>query len=351
MDPEGRKGPMTQKEDDMVEEVFQRRWARRRALGLVGASAVAASCAAQRPDPEVCELLVAASAKLGVEREPSANPVAKGLMLENGLSSNALSINELVLNGFSVNGSSTEVVEFNGLQVNGLELNGPQLSGFGSNGLGVNGLGVNGLGINGLGINGLDFSGKRVDPVALELLRYVARCALGADQYLAVRADGTSERLAGALGLAPEWPVRLSGEDERWVTACLLAHVNAFGEPVPISLRAGRRIAADATERDAFPIHEGAFFGSLSSAQRFSCSAVAPVTALALSRDRALRVCTDPGSSCSIEPVGACDEMCGAYDEEQGYSRCRGGGAVHDAVVNVYLRDDALLADCAVTAE
>jgi hypothetical protein len=43
--------------------------------------------------------------------------------------------------------------------------------------------------------------------------------------------------------------------------------------------------------------------------------------------------------------------VCDAYDEEQGYSRCRAGGAVHDAVVNVYLRDDALLADCGVTAE
>lgn len=324
----------------------QLRSARWCALGLVGASA--AGCAAEGPDAEVCGLLAATSAELAaVDREPGESEVDKGLMLKNGLSVNALSVNRLALNGFSVNGFSV-----NGFSVNGLGLNGLQLNGLHLNGLQVNGLGMNGLGINGLGINGLGLPGSPIDPRARELLRYVARCALRADQHVVVPGDGTGERFVGALGLAPAWPARaVSAEDEHWVSACLLAHVNAFGEPVPISLRASGRLEADATERAAFPLHEGAFFGSLSSGQRFSCSAEDPASALTLSQDRALRVCTDSGSTCSIEPLGACDEVCDEFDEANGYSRCHAGGEVHTAVVNVHLREDALLAECGVTPE
>lgn len=289
----------------MRERILELRSARWRALGLAATSAALAGCAAEGPDPAVCDLLAAASELTAVDGEPGERDVDKGLMLKNGLSANALSANALTPNGFSVNG----------------------------------------LGVNGLGLNG-----SRLDE--LELLRYVARCALPVDQHLIVSEGGTSERLVGALGLAPEWPARdVSAEEERWVSACLLAHVNAFGEEVPISLRGSGRIAADATERAAFSLHEGAFFGSLASGQRFSCSAEPPASALALSHDRAARVCTDPGASCSIEALGACDDLCDDHDDVHGYSRCHAGGEVHTAVVNVHLREDAALAACGLPAE
>lgn len=69
----------------------------------------------------------------------------------------------------------------------------------------------------------------------------------------------------GSLGLAAYWADRkLDPKGQRWITACLLARVNAFVTTEAISLRG---LAPDLTvgvdEAELFSVEEGAFFGNL----------------------------------------------------------------------------------------
>lgn len=83
------------------------------------------------------------------------------------------------------------------------------------------------------------------------------------------------------MGLAPDWLHRPLTEDEqRWVSACLLARTNYFGVEVQISLRADHSpspaLQTTDEERHEFTLHEGDFFGNL--------FADPPVAAVALGR-------------------------------------------------------------------
>src|SRR5262249_21384694 len=65
------------------------------------------------------------------------------------------------------------------------------------------------------------------------LLTYLVRCALPED--VAVYAQHGPDRFTfpGRLGLAPRWLYEaMTPSEERWVSACLLAHVNYFGKHV-----------------------------------------------------------------------------------------------------------------------
>src|SRR5262249_53524270 len=67
-------------------------------------------------------------------------------------------------------------------------------------------------------------------------LTYLVRCALPAELALYTDQDGTRFTFPGGLGLAPRWvDEAMTPSEERWVSACLLAHVNAVGTSVPIS--------------------------------------------------------------------------------------------------------------------
>jgi hypothetical protein len=99
-------------------------------------------------------------------------------------------------------------------------------------------------------------------------LTYLIRCALPADSV--VYADVGPERFTflGGMGLAPGWlTTAMTPSEERWVSACLLAHVNYFGERVTVSMRAHAppvpALAVDAAESKDFAIFEGGFFGNL----------------------------------------------------------------------------------------
>jgi hypothetical protein len=72
----------------------------------------------------------------------------------------------------------------------------------------------------------------------------------------------------GHLGLAPRWLYEaMTPSEERWVSACRLAHVNYFGKSGLISLRAGEptipALMASEDEQRTFTIFEGGFFGNL----------------------------------------------------------------------------------------
>jgi hypothetical protein len=101
-------------------------------------------------------------------------------------------------------------------------------------------------------------------PDGQAVLTDLVRCALGAGAAVSFPRDGGPDLvLAGLLGLAPGWEDSPIGEtDQRFVTACMMAHVNGRETPFPISVRSSRR-DAPATEMLAFPAEEMAVYGNL----------------------------------------------------------------------------------------
>jgi hypothetical protein len=67
----------------------------------------------------------------------------------------------------------------------------------------------------------------------------------------------------GNVGLAPDWANRkLSSAGQGWVSACMFARINAFDTAEGISLRGDHpNLTPTSTERDAFPLEEGSFYG------------------------------------------------------------------------------------------
>ena len=76
-------------------------------------------------------------------------------------------------------------------------------------------------------------------PAKRKQLTYLVRCALPADVAVYADVDGERFTFSGSIGLAPRWLTEaMTPSEERWVSACLLAHVNYFGKQVRISIRA-----------------------------------------------------------------------------------------------------------------
>jgi hypothetical protein len=157
-----------------------------------------------------------------------------------------------------------------------------------------------------------------------ELLTYLVRCALPED--IAVYAQHGPDRFTfhGRLGLAPRWLYEaMTPSEERWVSACLLAHVNYFGKSILISLRARQptvpALMASEDEQRTFTIFEGGFFGNLflPSPVAYTCQGDRTP---AQARDPILqdRVCTQetgattadgrPMTFCHFLVTGRCDD-------------------------------------------
>ncbi len=69
----------------------------------------------------------------------------------------------------------------------------------------------------------------------------------------------------GALGLAPKWiDHKLNKKGQRWVSACLLARVNAYDTADAISLRGNMDVlAVNGDESLFYSVEEGAFYGQV----------------------------------------------------------------------------------------
>lgn len=211
----------------------------------------------------------------------SSGSVALAGLGPNGLGPNGLGPNGLGPNGLGPNGLGPNGLGPNGLGPNGLGPNGLGPNGLGPNGLGPNGLNVNGLGPNGLGPNGLGPVGLGVEAIYLitpdgktatsefknwfeadpaaasQYMRYFARCAYDRSTGLAyLDSTGRTWLWTGQFGFAmaslksptleplnPNLPTgsqvrsRMTAEEGKWVSACLLAHVNIRGAHQYISLR------------------------------------------------------------------------------------------------------------------
>lgn len=110
-----------------------------------------------------------------------------------------------------------------------------------------------------------------------EYFAYIISCAMPAGQVIEASSGGTSFRFEGAIGLAPDWEHRgMTDSERRWVSACLLARVNAYGVSVAISLRGDHGALVPTNgEEEQFGLIEGAFYGDVFTADQSKMEMVA----------------------------------------------------------------------------
>jgi hypothetical protein len=243
-----------------------------------------------------------------------------------------------------------------------------------SNRLTMNRLTMNRLTMNSLSATKLTQNGQQLTSTTLastedgrEVLRYLIRCALPEGTSLTSTVNGTTYVFPGLLGLASAWQQGpLTGTGRRWVSACLLAHVNGYGIQVPISVRGNHSsLTADSGERNAYQLQEVSFFGDLFTTDdqngdgspdslMFACGGQSVQTACGGSQEsfRPARSCAS-ADDCAIQFVGACRDISGANAHvcgsvlTDGYSKCHtsaqssGGfwpyGQVYNEVITVYM--------------
>jgi hypothetical protein len=176
------------------------------------------------------------------------------------------------------------------------------------NGLSIgNGLNfTNGLNIgNGINVgNGVSLGNGALlsEPAGAEFMRYLVKCALRPDQTLTVGQYSWQ----GAAGLAPEW---LSGPCtqgcQEWVSSCLFALSNAYGESVQVMLRSENPAIGMAGD-PSYSKHEGGFYGNIFAGAWNAYSVRGEdVSALVFNH----RMCT-ASTSCSLQNRGEAAENC-----------------------------------------
>jgi hypothetical protein len=172
-----------------------------------------------------------------------------------------------------------------------------------------------------------------------QLLKYTVGCALDSTQpsfsFSWVDEDGNTNDVTdpGQIGLATDWahgPLG-SGDEQGWVSACLVARVNYFGIEVALSIRGDDAALATTPEEVAdYPNEEGAFWGNLFADPpvAYACDDVPDDDT-----SRSLyRVCaagyveanSDIASCGIIQRLGSCDTYCEPLtgDSGQYYPAC-----------------------------
>lgn len=205
------------------------------------------------------------------------------------------------------------------------------------------------------------------DPSSQTSLAYLVQCALPAGASVHVETPAGSLDFDGLIGLAPEWadaPCDVACQE--WVTACMLARINAYGVHFSLFARGAHPELApegpdELAEAARYTVEEGAFYGNMFTdpPRVFACRGRGE-DPLALT----LRACTLPGSRCGIEVVGPCGPVagdpearaaCGEPTAEGFYPRCRAravapgasappDAAVYERVVTTWLRPTAFQA-------
>lgn len=193
-----------------------------------------------------------------------------------------------------------------------------------------------------------------------QLFGYVIKCSLGWDDVLSVPYQGSTYLFEGGVGLALNWrDGALTAPEKRWLSACLLAHSNAFGIKVPLSLRGNHpALATTPEEVDQYPVEEGAFYGDLFTApgiaaSMFACPGLGFKDSCEVESNEWLdvRVCAAGAGTLSqcgfyvpgdcynyaVASPGACSEI-----DADGYGACRPTMALdapaYAEVITVYLR-------------
>ncbi len=228
------------------------------------------------------------------------------------------------------------------------------------NSLSTNGLSFNGLSFNGLSFNGLSFNGlssqafrdwfQSNPALANEVMRYVVRCAVPADQTRTYTHPQTGQTFTwtGSLGLAPVWSGGLAAPrlEQELVTACLAAHVNPYGVNVSISLL-GRRanglpISYTSDELNAHPKQESCFFGNLFTDAGVYGGNRGTLLSQAQSSARACAVVDSSGNQRKSCPplffVGECAQHCTLDSSGLYFEKCHYAGVDYRPLVT-RLRD------------
>jgi hypothetical protein len=231
----------------------------------------------------------------------------------------------------------------NGLSFNRITMNGIEANRIAMNRIAMNRIAMNRLSPDRLAYNSLD--GLETTPEGRELLVYVARCALRDSDVLVATAGDETYEFPGMLGLAVEWEHRaLEPAEVHWVSACLLAHVNAFDVSVQISLRApAGRIQTTPDEEFDFPVYEGTFFGDVfgENLLTYACVGNDAEIAAAHASDRPLRACADPGPQCDVVELGYCRDVCDLYVPGTGWTECWAEGVRYTETVSTFLLSTA----------
>jgi hypothetical protein len=237
--------------------------------------------------------------------------------------------------GCGESGDDAETIESAVTTENSLAANSLAANSLAANSLAANSLAANSLAANSLAANALVASALR-DPLARQLLKYVVSCALDEDDDVSIRIDGKRYDFPGELGLAPEWGRAhgsCDGECQRWVSACVLARVDAAGKKRIISLRGDTpALRPDGNELRRFTDREATYYGNLFVHDRplFAC--------LSPDKTEDPRVCGDSLADCPMTVVGACDDACrdvgsyGDFGDCSDRGRARRGTIYHEAI-------------------
>jgi hypothetical protein len=209
-----------------------------------------------------------------------------------------------------------------------------------ANALTANALTANALTANALTANALTANGLR-DPLGRELLKYVVSCALPDGAGVTVKVDGTTYQFQGSIGLAPDWARpngSCDGSCQRWVSACVLARVDAAGVEREISIR-GDNPALRPTwhELRDYSHREATYYGNIFADHepRYLC--------LSPGATSDTRVCGPSLDDCPMTVVGSCDDVCADRGAFGTFQDCRtgrrwNGGAVYAETVTVFLQ-------------
>lgn len=110
-----------------------------------------------------------------------------------------------------------------------------------------------------------------------EYFAYIVSCAMPAGQVVQGTSSGVPYSFPGSVGLAPAWETRaLTDSERRWVSACLLARVNAYGVSVTISMRGDHQaLVPTMSEEEQFGLIEGSFYGDIFTADQSKMEMVA----------------------------------------------------------------------------
>jgi hypothetical protein len=213
----------------------------------------------------------------------------------------------------------------NALTANALTANALTANALTANALTANALTANALTANALTANALTANGL-MDPLAIEFLKYVVSCALNDNQSLTLGTGSTKVTLPGSLGLAPQWGLKngaCDGSCQRWVSACVLARVDAAGVERPISVR-GPNLALlpSWSELGTYTQREATYFGNVFAPgqPKFLC--------LPPGADSDERVCGDSMTDCPMTVVGSCARDCLTQGLFGDYDVCSDAGRI-----------------------
>jgi hypothetical protein len=205
------------------------------------------------------------------------------------------------------------------------------------NSLTYNSLTYNSLTYNSLTYNSLSTSELGNTAEGRSVLYYLVRCALPQGTDVTATFNDVTYTFSGLLGLAPGWQTGpLSTTDKGWMSACMLAHVNAFGVSIQVSVRGNNSALVVTTDEIAsHTAQEGAFFGDIFASPQvlMSCVGSNPFG----SPDSAYRVCASDATACGFVSAGDCTTKCNVGSGL--YKDCAAPtGTVYAEVITVYLK-------------